>query len=243
MGAGWIRLERSIQNHWIWHDEKYFRWWITILLNVNHESKKFPVNNEIFICNPGESFRSIDDWGRLFGCAKKTVFRFFELLKNDGMITTKTAGSGNRRKHLLTVVNWQKYQQSETENDTERKPETTPKGNPKVHSNKNDNNDNNEKQESFNRFWDLYGKKVDMEKCFKKWGKLTEAEKEIIFSSLPTYVSNTPEKKFRKNPLTYLNGKCWNDDPESNQNQRQMIKNSATADAIKSIIARIEQTQ
>lgn len=208
MNQGWISINRSILNHWIWHDEKYFRWWITILLTVNHESKKFPVSNEIFICNPGESFRSIEDWSNQFGCSKKTVFKFFELLKNDGMIATKTVGKGNRRKHLLTVVNWQKYQQMETKNYTERKPKTTPKGNP----NNNDNNENNENKLSFERFWNLYGKKVDREKCFKKWKQLTKKETETIFKNLTTYITNTPDIKFRKNPLTYLNGKCWNDE-------------------------------
>lgn len=145
---GWIKIERDIQNHWIWQDEKYFRWWMTILLNVNHEAKKFPVNTEIFTCKPGESFRSIDDWSKLFRCSKPTVFKFFALLKNDGMIQTKIVGRGNRRKHLLTVVNWQKYQQTETRNFTENKPETLPKVNP----NKNDKNKKKEKEAKNVRF-------------------------------------------------------------------------------------------
>jgi hypothetical protein len=135
---GWIKIERDIQSHWIWQDEKYFRWWMTILLNVNHDEKKFPVNNEIFTCNPGESFRSIDDWSRLFNCSKPTVLKFFNLLVSDAMVKTKTVGSGNRRKHLLTVVNWAKYQQSETGNYTESKPETLPEINPKLYPNKNE---------------------------------------------------------------------------------------------------------
>ena len=27
-----------------------------------------------------------------------------------------------------------------------------------------------------------------------------------------SYVLSTPDVKFRKNPLTWLNGKCWNDE-------------------------------
>src|SRR5690554_3960329 len=101
---GWIKIQRNILNHWIWQDEKYFRWWMTILLNVNHKAKKFPVNSELYVCNPGESFRSIEEWRQLFKCSKPTVHKFFKLLENDKMITTKTVGKGNRRKHLLTVV-------------------------------------------------------------------------------------------------------------------------------------------
>ena len=145
---GWIKIDRSILNHWIWQDEKYFRWWIAILLNVNHEEKKFPVNSEVFICQPGESFRSVEDWSRVFGCSKPTVFKFFQMLESDEMISTKIVGKGNRRKHLLTVVNWNKYQKTETrnftENFTENKPETLPKINP----NKNEEKNKNEKKVS-----------------------------------------------------------------------------------------------
>jgi hypothetical protein len=177
---------------------------MTILLNVNHEAKKFPVNTEIFTCNPGESFRSINDWSKLFRCSKPTVFKFFALLKNDGMLQTKVVGRGNRRKHLLTVVNWQKYQQAETQNFTENKPETLPKVNP----NKNDKNEKND----FDRFWNLYDKKTGKVKSQKLWAKLAKTEKETILNHIPLYKRATPEKQFRKNPETYLRNRAWEDE-------------------------------
>ncbi len=65
---------------------------------------------------------------------------------------------------------------------------------------------------SFNAFWNDYGKKIDTAKCEAKWGKLSEAEKAIIKAKLPAYINATPDIQFRKNPLTYLNGKMWNDE-------------------------------
>ncbi len=140
---GWIKLHRKVQLHWIWEDDKLFKWWNIILLNVNHEESKFPVGDEVVVCKPGQSFRSIESWTSLFKCSKKTTVKFFKMLKNDGMIDTEILGKGNRRKHLLSVVSWVDYQQTETENYTERVPKTTPKGNPNVPSNKNDKNDKN----------------------------------------------------------------------------------------------------
>lgn len=64
----------------------------------------------------------------------------------------------------------------------------------------------------FEKFWSLYGKPVDKQRCLKKWSKLKESDKEKIFLSLPGYVASTQEVKFRKNPLTYLNGSNWNDE-------------------------------
>jgi hypothetical protein len=42
--------------------------------------------------------------------------------------------------------------------------------------------------------------------------KLTEKEKELIWGHVPKYVLSTPDKQYRKNPETYLNNKCWNDE-------------------------------
>lgn len=64
----------------------------------------------------------------------------------------------------------------------------------------------------FELFWDDYDKKVDRTKCEKKWSRMSESEKEVIKEFVPIYVSSTPEKKYRKNPLSFLNAKTWNDD-------------------------------
>jgi len=65
----------------------------------------------------------------------------------------------------------------------------------------------------FDDFWELYDKKVgSKKKCQKKWQKLNDEIKEKIMLHIPKYVESTPEKKFRKNPETYLNNESWNDE-------------------------------
>lgn len=68
------------------------------------------------------------------------------------------------------------------------------------------------KNEAFNVFWDLYGKKQDKAKCEQKFLKLSKKEIENILLVIKDYVISTPEVKYRKNPLTWLNGKCWEDE-------------------------------
>jgi hypothetical protein len=68
----------------------------------------------------------------------------------------------------------------------------------------------------FAEFWDMYGKKVDSKKCQAKFNKLTKSEIEKLFEVLPRYIQSTPDKQYRKNPLTWLNGKCWNDEIQAN---------------------------
>ena len=68
------------------------------------------------------------------------------------------------------------------------------------------------KQIEFSVFWDLYAKKVDSKACKKKWDKLSNDVREKIILHVPKYVASTPDKQFRKNPETYLNNECWNDE-------------------------------
>lgn len=65
---------------------------------------------------------------------------------------------------------------------------------------------------SFQDFWDLYDKKTGRDKTEKKWGRLKQSEKEKIMAHIPDYVASQPDKTYRKNPETYLNGKHWNDE-------------------------------
>jgi hypothetical protein len=66
---------------------------------------------------------------------------------------------------------------------------------------------------AFSDFWDLYDKKVgSREKIEKKWNSITQKTKEQIIDYLPGYLEATPEKAYRKNPLTFLNNKSWEDE-------------------------------
>ena len=65
---------------------------------------------------------------------------------------------------------------------------------------------------SFDEFWVMYDKKVNRSRCEKKWHTLSDAKKDAIKAALPKYIESTPDKQYRKNPLTYLNGECWNDE-------------------------------
>lgn len=64
----------------------------------------------------------------------------------------------------------------------------------------------------FDDFWCLYDKKKDRKKCAAKFSKLKEKDITKIFETLPAYIRSTPDENYRKNPLTYLNGECWNDE-------------------------------
>jgi hypothetical protein len=71
---------------------------------------------------------------------------------------------------------------------------------------------NTKESETFEIFWNKYDKKVDRSKAEIAWSKLKESEIEKILESVDKYVLANPDIQYRKNPLTYLNGKCFNDE-------------------------------
>jgi hypothetical protein len=81
----------------------------------------------------------------------------------------------------------------------------------------------------------LYDKKEDRPKCEKKWQKIKQGAREKIMQHLDLYVRSTPDKKYRKNPITYLNSESWNNEiiPHGNSKDRSSdLLKAALADDI-----------
>jgi hypothetical protein len=69
-----------------------------------------------------------------------------------------------------------------------------------------------DKEKLFESFWNLYDKKVEKDACKKKFLKLDLPVIEKILQVVPNYVLTTPDKQYRKNPETWINNKCWDDE-------------------------------
>ena len=65
---------------------------------------------------------------------------------------------------------------------------------------------------SFDDWWNAYDKKCGRKKAETRWNRLPSFEKIACMNATPAYVRATPDKAYRKHPLTYLNGECWNDE-------------------------------
>lgn len=69
-----------------------------------------------------------------------------------------------------------------------------------------------ERVPTFDDWWSAYGKKCGRKKAEAKWNKLPSCDKIACMKATPNYVLSTPDKQYRKHPLTYLNGECWKDE-------------------------------
>jgi len=62
----------------------------------------------------------------------------------------------------------------------------------------------------FEKFWDMYNKKVGKPRTIALWDKLKDSEIEAIFQHLPLYTQK--EKTYRKDPERYLSKRVWEDE-------------------------------
>ena len=73
----------------------------------------------------------------------------------------------------------------------------------------------------FEEWWNAYNKKRGRKKAEAKWKKLSLNDKVARMKATPFYVASTPDPVYRKDPLTYLNGECWNDEIIQKQDYEQ----------------------
>ena len=106
MDKGWIKLNRQIQDHWIWSNHEYAFAWIDLLLLVNHENRKIMVNGVPTVIKRGQTLTSIKKLASRWGWSRNTVYRFISALERDKMVTRVGTSNGT----TLTIENYGKFQ-------------------------------------------------------------------------------------------------------------------------------------
>jgi regulator of replication initiation timing len=206
---GWIKLHRKLID-WEWYkDVNTFKLFIHILLKANIEPKHWQGH----LIKRGQILTSIKSLSNETGLTEKQVRTALNKLEKTKEVGKQTTSQNT----TLTMINYELYQTDGKQKGTQEanKGQTKGKGGATTKEDKEDKELKEDKEdivEQFDLFWDLYGKKVDREKCLKKFKSLNDANIEGIFKKVEEYVLSTPDSQFRKNPLTWLNGKCWNDE-------------------------------
>lgn len=114
---GWIKLHRQIKEHWLWKSDNRLKWWIDILLTVNHSDTKVLIKGTLIDCNRGQSIRSLESWAREWNVSKGAVRDFFLLLAKDEMLHTESLKITTR----ITVCKYEDYQTELHTEKTQRK--------------------------------------------------------------------------------------------------------------------------
>ncbi|WP_338637847.1 DnaD domain-containing protein [Staphylococcus aureus] len=122
--TGWISIDRSIQNHWLFKEKRTFskfEAWIYLLMEANHSKAKVPIGNQIVTVERGQRLTSILTLSDLFNWSRFKVKTFLDLLESDGMLEVKTTSKYT----LITIVNYDFYQSMEENSDSKNDNKST----------------------------------------------------------------------------------------------------------------------
>jgi hypothetical protein len=104
--GGWIKIHRTLTDHWLAEHPDKLGWWILLLLKVNHEDKKVLVGNNLIELKRGQAVASLTYLAELWNTSKRTAERFVELLEQDNMLSRCT----RQKVTILTICNYDSYQ-------------------------------------------------------------------------------------------------------------------------------------
>ena len=111
--AGWIKLHRDIQSHWIWNIREPFdkrSAWVDLLLLANHRDFKTTRKNIVVARKRGEVNTSLGFLAERWMWDKRKVKRYLMALQSDGMVSLNSTTDGT----TVTIENYDVWQSSST---------------------------------------------------------------------------------------------------------------------------------
>ncbi|EKZ1637679.1 DNA replication protein DnaD, partial [Listeria monocytogenes] len=218
MSSGWIKIYRSLQEHWIWENEKYLKWWLDLLLLANHQDRDILINGELITIKRGQKHTSELWLSNRWNADRKQVRKFLELLKKNDMITiTKSRQKGttyeisnyNDFQVISEEIRTTKGTTIDTTEDTtkehqmvQRKGHKQELKNLRIKELKKDINNNSDL--NFKDFWEQNGfgmmLPIEQEKLLA-WADDFSGNREIVFKALEV----TSEQGANKRNYAYVN--------------------------------------
>ena len=237
--CGWIKLYRSILNNPFMRSVDVLGTWVYILLNVAYQPEDVVFKGKRITLQPGQGLFKIRQMAKEIGVSHSKLNRTISLFKSETQIETQTSS----RETLISVVNWGKYQMSETQNETQMEHWRNTGGTQAEHlpiikelkniknirNNNNivdlfDESENENKQkppDKFEVFWKEYPKKKGIGAARKAFEKaIKKATLETLIEAVRKQKQGDQWKKdkgkFIPYPATWLNQERWEDEVDDN---------------------------
>ena len=165
-------------------------------------SKNLTLQEKVFLVeidsldNNGGCYANNSYFGKFFGLSNTRVSLVIKSLIEKGYVTSNINQEQGNKRILKTSLTKHKdpIKQKLKHNNTITK------------------TNNKEKEKLFEIFWKLYDKPVSKKPAKDKFLKLSIEDCTKCVDVAPVYVRNTPDKKFRKHAVTWLNQECFNDE-------------------------------
>ena len=184
MNNGYVKISRSVLEHWVFKDAWKFRCWIDLISLANFSEQKINIGGSLLICKRGETLRSLETLSNRWGCDKSKARRFLKLLELDEMILLKNEIKTTR----ITICNYDDYQSEQMDDESIMKSKRKAKEK-QINPNNKDNKDNKDKRKDFQFNLSGYVEKYGRDLCnefYLYWTETTKDnklrwEKEIAF--------------------------------------------------------------
>ena len=111
---GWIKIHRQIlDNPIICKDSDYLSVWIYLLLNATHKEIPALFKGEKIILQPGQLITGRKSMADKLKISESKIYRVINEYKSEQQIEQQTSNKNS----LITILNWNKYQQNEQQNE------------------------------------------------------------------------------------------------------------------------------
>lgn len=213
--SGYVLLSRSLQESNLWQlPPDHFRVAVYLLMKARHKAKPHRLPDGLEI-KRGEMVTSMTliaencsyyENRMVREMSRKKALNILENLENIGFLKRNSHSKGTH----LTICNYDTYQTAKNYNlhadETDREQSGNSEGtlrdtNKKVNNDKNEENEKKEsdsKKQQFDDAFKSYGEKGSRQVAMRIWFELPESDRLDIVAAIPSYVSATPDEKFRK---------------------------------------------
>ena len=143
---GWIKIHRKIlENPIICKDSDYLAVWIYLLLNATHKEIPALFKGKKITLQKGQLITGRKSISNQLKISESKIYRIINDFKSEQQIEQQTSNQNS----LITILNWDKYQQVEQQNEQQMNNERTA-DEQRVNTNKNEKNGKNVKNEIYN---------------------------------------------------------------------------------------------
>lgn len=115
---GWIKINRRIKRHWLWDNAEQLKWWLDMLLDAAWEDHEVMVEGHAMLLRKGQIATSLTALALRWHKSKPTLIKFMRRLERENMIQRERTA---RYTALITIVNYDKYQQLSNNDDVQTK--------------------------------------------------------------------------------------------------------------------------
>lgn len=110
---GWIKIHRKmLDNPIICKDSDYLSVWIYLLLNATHKEIPALFKKKKILLQPGQLLTGRKSIANKLKISESKIYRIINDFKSEQQIEQQTSNQNS----LITVLNWNRYQESEQQN-------------------------------------------------------------------------------------------------------------------------------